>query len=65
LELVYGVQGVVVARVWQLPGRIAIGVRGGRGTTPPDLLRRVESAVDGLREPDEMWEFGILEDTRG
>jgi hypothetical protein len=65
LELVYGVQGVVVARVWQLPGRIAIGVRGGRGTTPPDLLRRVESAVDGLREPDEMWDFGILEDTRG
>jgi hypothetical protein len=64
LELVYGVEGVVAARVWHLPGRVAIGVRGGWGTTPPDLLRRVESAVAGLREPDETWDFGILDDAR-
>jgi hypothetical protein len=63
LELVYGVEGVVAARVWQLPGRVAIGVRGSQTTTPHELLRRVESAVAGLREPDESWDFGILEDT--
>lgn len=64
LELVYGVEGVVAARVWQLPGRVAVGVRGSRTTTPPDLLVRIESAIDGLREPDETWEFGILDDER-
>ncbi len=63
LELVYGVDGVVAARVWQAPGRIAVGVRGGIATTPADLLRRVESAVSGLREAGETWDFGILEDT--
>jgi hypothetical protein len=62
LELVYGVEGVVAARVWQLPGRVAIGVRGSQATTPQELLRRVESAVAGLREPNETWDFGILED---
>jgi hypothetical protein len=64
LELVYGVEGVVAARVWQAPGRIAVGVRGGAATTPTDLLRRVESAVAGVREPGEAWDFGILEDAR-
>ncbi len=64
LELVYGVEGVVAARVWQAPGRIAVGVRGGAATGPSDLLRRVESAVAGLREPGETWEFGILDDAR-
>jgi hypothetical protein len=64
LELVYGVEGVVAARVWHSPGRIAVGVRGSTTTTPHDLLRRVESAVAGLREPDESWDFGILEDAR-
>lgn len=63
LELAYGVEGVVAARVWQWPGRIAIGVRGGKATSPPDLVRRVEAAVAGLREPGETWDFGILEDS--
>jgi hypothetical protein len=62
LELVYAVEGVVAARVWQWPGRIAVGVRGGGATTPMDLLRRVEVAVASLREPEESWDFGILED---
>jgi hypothetical protein len=62
LSLVYDVDGVVAARVWQWPGRIAVGIRGGRRTTPADLILRVEAAVAGLREPDEIWDFGILED---
>jgi hypothetical protein len=62
LELVYGVEGVVSARVWQWPGRIAVGVRGGQATSPTDLIRRIEVAVAGLREADERWDFGILED---
>jgi hypothetical protein len=62
LELVYGVDGVVAARIWQWPGRIAVGVRGGMATAPSDLIRRVEAAVAGLREPDEVWDFGILDE---
>ncbi len=64
LELVYGVEGVVAARVWHYAGRVAVGVRGTPATTPQELLRRVESAVAGLRQPDEAWDFGILEDAR-
>jgi hypothetical protein len=64
LELVYGVEGVVAARVWQLPGKIAVGVRGNRTATARDLLLRIESAIGGLREPDETWEFGILDDEK-
>jgi hypothetical protein len=62
IELAYGVEGVVAARVWQWSGRIAVGIRGAVLTAPSDLLRRVESAVCGLREPGEVWEFGILEE---
>src|SRR6185312_8184546 len=62
LELAYNVEGVVAARVWHWPGRIAVGIRGGSATSPSDLLRRVEVAVAGLREPNESWDFGILED---
>jgi hypothetical protein len=62
LELVYGVEGVVAARLWHWPGRIAIGVRGGSATSPTDLLHRVEAAVAGLRDAEETWDFGILED---
>lgn len=62
LELVYSVEGVVAARVWQWPGRVAVGVRGGGATVAAALLSRVESAVAGLREPGETWDFGILEE---
>ena len=64
LELVYSVPGVVAARVWQCPGRIAVGVRGGPATTAASLLYRVQSAVAGLQEPGEDWDFGILEDSK-
>jgi hypothetical protein len=63
LELVYGVEGVIAARVWQWTGRVAVGVRGGPSTSPAALIRSVESAVAGLRAPGEVWDFGILEDS--
>jgi hypothetical protein len=62
LEIVYTVEGVVAARVWQSPGRVAIGVRGGAGTSPTALLRQVESAVIGLRQPGVSWDFGWLQE---
>lgn len=61
LELVYGVEGVAAARVWHWPGTVAVGVRPALLSTPAELLRRVESAVAGLREPDETWDFGLLD----
>jgi hypothetical protein len=62
LELTYAVEGVLSARVWQWPGCVAVGVRGNCAASPTELLRRVEIAVAGLRNPDERWEFGILDD---
>lgn len=62
LELVYSVEGVLEARIWQWPGRVAVGVRGGNSTSPADLVRRVEVAVAGVRDPEESWDFGILGD---
>lgn len=61
LELVYGVEGVTAARVWHWPGRVAVGVRPAVSSAPAELLRRVEAAVAGLRDPEETWEFGLLE----
>ena len=60
LELVYGVEGVTGARVWQWDDRVAVGVRPSAAASEPDLLRRVEAAVSMLRRPGETWEFGIL-----
>jgi hypothetical protein len=62
LELAYGVEGVVGARVWQWEGRVAVGVRGAATASAADLLRRVEIAVGVLREPGETWDFGLLDD---
>ena len=67
LEIVYAVDGVGAARIWQWPGdgglqtTIAVAVRPAPRTSPQELLQRVETAVSGLREPDEAWEFGLLE----
>ncbi len=67
LEIVYSVDGVAAARVWEWPGEdnlrktVAIAVRPAPRTSPQELLQRVEAAVTGLREPDETWEFGLLE----
>ncbi len=67
LELVYSVDGVVAARVWQWTEnlgrdeRVAVAVRASFATSPTDVLRRVETAVEGIREPGEAWEFGLLD----
>jgi hypothetical protein len=66
LEIVYAVDGVAAARVWQWPAenglkRIAVAVRPSPRASPQELLQRVEAAISGLREPDESWEFGLLE----
>ncbi len=61
LELAYGVEGVLAARVWQWGGRVAMGVRGAPASAPGALLSRVESAVSVLREQGESWDFGILD----
>jgi len=62
LEIVYGVGGVSAVRVWQWPGRVAVGVRAAPHASAIDILRRVETAVAGLREEGESWDFGLLDD---
>ena len=68
LELVYHVEGVVAARVWQwtenkgADERVAVGIRATSTTVPTEVLRRVEAAVEGIREPGEAWDFGLLEE---
>ena len=67
LELVYNVDGVVAARVWQWTEnlgrdeRVAVAVRPNATSSPADVLRRVEAAVEAIREPGEAWEFGLLD----
>lgn len=61
LELVFRVEGVAAARVWQWPGKVAVGVRPAATAAPAELLCRVEAAVSGLRDPEETWEFGLLD----
>jgi hypothetical protein len=60
LELVYAVDGVIGARIWQWPGRVAIGVTLATTSSQSEALRRVEAAVAAIRRPDETWEFGLL-----
>jgi hypothetical protein len=62
LELAYAVDGVVAVRVWQWGSNVAIGVRGSATSSPADLIRRVEAAVAGLREPGEAWDLGMLQE---
>jgi hypothetical protein len=60
LELVYGVEGVVGARVWHWPGRVAVGIAVAAASPQSETLRRVEIAVAPLRHADETWDFGLL-----
>jgi hypothetical protein len=67
LEVVYGVDGVIAARVWlwtegsEQEERVAIAVRANAVCSPDDVLRRVEAATQGIRQPGEAWEFGLLD----
>ncbi len=62
LELVYSIEGVGEARVWEWDQKIAVGVRATATTSPSDLLKRIESQIVVVREPGETWTFGLLED---
>lgn len=61
LEIVYGIEGVAAARVWQWPGRMAVAVKC-QGISEAALLTRVSTALNALKDPEEEWEFGILQD---
>ena len=62
LDIVYDVEGVAGARVWQWPGRVAIGIRPSPNAGADEVLHRVEMAVARLREEGERWEFGLLDE---
>lgn len=63
LELVYSVEGVTGARVWELEdGTVAIGVRSSPLTSPLELVRRVDKALSALREEGGVWEVGLLDE---
>ena len=62
LELVYGIEGVGEARVWEWEKGVAVGVRPTATTSASELLKRIESEVIVVREPGETWSFGILDD---
>ena len=61
LELVYQVEGVVAAKVWAMPDRIAVGVKIGTGHGPAEVMARLEQVTVALREPGEAWDFGLLD----
>jgi hypothetical protein len=65
LEIVYALDGVLGARVWEWPAddrtHVAVAVRPAPTTSALELLKRVEAGVAGLREPGEHWDFGLLD----
>lgn len=61
LELVYQVEGVVAAKVWAMPDRVAVGVKIGTGHGPSEVMARLEQVTVALREPGETWDFGLIE----
>jgi|GEM_PF-749014 hypothetical protein len=61
LQVVYAVDGVAGARVWQWPGHVAVGVLAAPWVGASDLIARVERATQGLRDPEETWDFGLLD----
>jgi hypothetical protein len=64
LEIVYQLEGVAGARVWQWGDKVALGVRPTASTNPSDLLRRIDMALAAVRDPQETWELGVLEEDR-
>jgi hypothetical protein len=61
LEVAYTIDGVTAARVWLWDQHVAVGVYG-HGVSQDELLRRTQRSMLPLQEPDETWDFGILEE---
>lgn len=59
-EAILELDGVVGVRVWELGGRVEIGVRVAPSDTPADVLNRVHELADALREGEETWDVGLL-----
>lgn len=59
LEIIYRIEGVAAAKIWQWENRVAVAVRG-VGHIEEQLLRRVEASLVSLAEPNETWDYGIL-----
>jgi hypothetical protein len=62
VEIIYQVDGVTGARLWQWSGRIAVGLNLSAASSPAEVIARVMSAVAPLREASEIWDFGVLTD---
>ena len=62
VQLVYGQSGVLSVKVWQWPGRVAVGITVGPSIVASDALRRAEEAIGPLREDGETWDFGLLDE---
>ena len=61
LEIIYRIEGVAAAKIWQWEDHVAVAVRG-VGHVEAQLLARVEASLVSLSEPNEIWDYGILAD---
>ena len=61
LEIIYRIEGVASAKIWQWEDHVAVAVRA-VGHVDEQLLRRIEASLGSLSEPNEKWEYGILAD---
>jgi hypothetical protein len=59
-EAILEIEGVAGVRVWELPGRVEIGVRVAPSDTPADVIVRVNELTSAMREGDESWDVGVL-----
>jgi hypothetical protein len=59
-EAVLEIDGVVGARIWELPDRVEVGIRVAPIDAASDVLQRVRELIDAMREGDERWEVGLL-----
>ncbi len=59
-EAILEVEGVAGVRVWELPGRVEIGVRVAPSDTPADVIVRVNELTTAMHEGDESWDVGVL-----
>ena len=59
-EAILELDGVVGVKVWELPGRVEIGVRVAPSDTPTDVLTRVSELTAAMREGEDLWEVGVL-----